>query len=452
MEIVARFGDRVVDVRHLEGDRYVVGEGPEADLPVQLPPTVDRAGVPLVIALAHQAVLGLIPGMTGELTIDDQTHALADLVAQGRKSYALPPGARCEAALGELRFSIALVEPAAWTPARRPVDRLYWLSNAGSLLLIAAVLGLGSVHPPGELSLDEIDDARARAVRYISDIRSSEPPPPAPPRQPSPVAVPKARSSSPPAARPSAPPPEPAPLLAAPATGPASTIPRGEKRGVRPDNAFARSYGLAGDEAFNDSVASVTASLQEGMLRYEDGAEELAFWNGVARAPARARPFGGLELAETERGGGVHGERVRKPAGGGAAVTVSGKVPPKVYDPDKVAAARLVVRTEFDTPYVQGDMDAINLQKALRDQEGDLRRCYKQEIGGAEDRQGTVMFRLKIDAEGRVSSAHLDFNTSKLGDMRACLEKSARTWKFSPPLDRKPAQVAVQALLSGKQY
>jgi hypothetical protein len=393
-------------------------------------------------------VLGLIPGMTGALTIGDVTLDLADLVAQGRKSYGLPPGARCEAALGELRFSLAFVEPAAWTPARRPVDRLYWLSNAGALLLIAAVLGLGEVRPPGELSVEEIVDARARAVRYIADIPPRAPEP-APPR---PTAVPKARSAPTPSAPPPAPPPEAAPELAIVTDGPAATIPKGQKRGVRPDNEFARSYGLAGDEAFNNSVAGVTADMQEGMLRYEDSQETLAFWNGVAKAPARVRPFGGLELAETERGGGVHGEKIIKPEGGGKTVTVTGKAEAKVYSAEQVAQARLVVKTEFDTPYVQGDMDPIHLQKALRDQEGDLRRCYKDQIGGAEDRTGTIMFRIKIEPDGRVKSAHLDFNTSKLGDMRACLEKAARSWKFSSTLDHKPAHIAVQARLSGKRH
>ncbi|MBL9104891.1 MAG: hypothetical protein JNL82_28355 [Myxococcales bacterium] len=460
VEVVASFGDRVVDVRHVQrrdregGDRYVIGEGPQVDLPVVLPPQVDRAGVPLILALPHQAVLGLVPGMTGELVIGAETLQLADLLAQGRRSYALPPGARGELALGEVRFSVRLVDPAVLALPRRPVDRLYWLTNLGSLAVIAALVGLGEPRQPGELTVEEVQLARARAAHYISDIepRAPEPPPPRP--QVSQPSVPKARSTPKPAPAPAAAPPPASPPLAvgAGADRAPPKVAQGSRRGIRGDYDHARTAGVLGDSDFAEGVARVTAITQESMLHYRDTPEDLAFWGGVKDAPARVRPMGGLEMAETERGGGVHGEKnIKDPNQSGPMVTVSGAGKPSTITEEERRIARLVVAIRFETPYVQGDMNADSVQTALRQQEGGLRACYKAAVG-AEGHRGTVIFKLHVNVDGKVTHAALDWGSSKFPDIGPCLEKTARGMKLPPPLDHKPAKIVVEALFTAKQY
>ncbi len=440
-EIVARYGDRVVDVRHVAGDRYVIGEGPQAHFTVQLPPGVDRAGVPLIIALADTAVLGLVPGMTGTLVHGEQTLQIADLLAEGRRSYALARGDRCEIHLGALRFEIASVDPAAYAPARRPLDRLYWLSNAGSLLVIGALVLLGEPRPSSDLTLEEVAASRERAVRYLTNV---PPPPPEPERpRPTPVAVQKTRS----APKPAAPPPE--PLLAVPAdpADPAPAVPR-TKRGISDKYSYARTAGFLDDEGFGDSTDKMLADSQEGALAYANSAADTAFWNGVASSKPRGPKFGGLELAETERGGGVHGERKRTPTTSGKAIEVNTSTGPS-HTAEERAAARRVVTIVFETPSVQGELDPDTALKALRKQDGGLRRCYK-EATGSEDREAHVMFRVKVDANGRVTSATLEHGSKGVGDLGPCITAAARTWRFAAPLDSKPAQIVVEAALSSR--
>lgn len=441
-EVVVRYGDRVVDVRHISGDRYVIGEGPQAHLPVQLPAGVDRAGIPLIIALADQAVLGLVPGMTGALVRGDETVQLADLADQGRRSYGLRRGDRCELQLGALRFEIATVEPADYAPARRPLDRLYWLSNAASLLLIGGLVLLGEPRPPGELALEEVTASRERAVRYLSEL---PPPPPEPPRPPPPtVSVQKTR----PAARPAPPPPEPEPLLEVPAApGEVPTAPKATRRGIADRYSYARTAGFL-DEEFTQANGKLLADAQVGALAYQNDAADQAFWTGVAKAPPRGPKFGGLELAETERGGGTHGER-KPPKAPGKAVSVD--TTPTARSAEEIAEARRTVTVLFSQPSVTGELDPDNVLRALRKQQGGLARCYKDATVGT-DAEGQVMLRLKVDASGRVTAATLEHGSSGVAGIGPCLTSAARAWKFTAPLDGKPLTIVVEAALSSRRY
>lgn len=442
VEVVVRYGDRVVDVRHVAGDRYVIGEGPQADLPVQLPAEVDRAGIPLVIALADQAVLGLVPGMTGALTHADATLQLADLLAQGRRSTALRRGDRCELQLGALRFELATVAPADYSPARRPLDRLYWLSNAASLLLIGGLIALGEPRPPGELALEEVAASRERAVRYLSELPPA-PPAPEPPRPP-PQAVQETR----PAAKPAPPPPPELLELPAEPDAPATAI-KATKRGVADKYAYARTAGFL-NEDFEAANGKALADAQVSALAYNDDAATLAFWTGVANAGPRQPKFGGLELAETERGGGTHRERKPTPAVASKTIDAAATAAP-VRSAEEIAEARRVVKVVFDQPGVSGELDPGTVRRALRKQEAGLRKCYKDATVGT-DGEGQVMLRLKVDAGGRVTSVTLEHISRDLEGIRACLADAARAWKFDAPLDGQPAQVIVEAALSSQRF
>jgi len=157
--------------RTVPRDRYMIGEGPGVHLPVTLPAGATQAGVPLVRALERQIVLGLVPGMTGELHDGERTISVADLVAQGRSSYALPDGARGELALGAVRFTIQAVDRAAFTPERGHVDRLYLVSNAGALALLGGLLWLGEP-PSGPLELEETEPKQRRERAVGEDDRA----------------------------------------------------------------------------------------------------------------------------------------------------------------------------------------------------------------------------------------------------------------------------------------
>ncbi len=433
--------------RPVPTDRYMIGEGPDVQLPVPLPAGPGRAGTPLLLALERQLVLGLVPGMTGEIHAETGTVALVDLLAQGRSSYALPAGARCEAALGLLRFEIQSVAAEPLVAARRSVDRLYWASNLGALVLIGGVLVLAEPPPSGQLEVEEVALHRARALQLLGEVTPPEtpPPPPPPPARPH---VSKDRSERP-AARP---PPEAAPPELAALVGADNPIaPKGSRRGIRNDRDPLVRYSLLDDESVEGMLGTSIADAQESMLAFRDSAEDRKMWNDVLAAPVIDRGVGGLTLAETERGGGVHDDRPRPKKAPAKALTIDGDAVPKGPSAEEVALARRVFKITFARPSVRGEMDPRDVQDQVRKQEQGLRRCFRDAVGTS-DRVGTVIFRLQVAGTGRVSSASLDYGGDKLGDIGPCITKMAREWRFSPPLDGQPAVVVIEAIFSAASY
>lgn len=433
--------------RTVPRDRYMIGEGPDVHLPVALPGA--RDGLALVRALERQVILGLVPGMTGEIVDGEQRTALADLLAQGRSSYALPTGATCEAALGELRFTVQAVERAALEPARRPIDRLYLVSNLGALALVGGALLLGEPREAGELEVEEVAASRERAVRYLTDV----PPPPPPPPNVAPPPVPRDRPAQS-AEKP--PPPPPAPTIDTLAVeavddGKAQIVPKGTRRGIRNDFDYARTAGFLNDPAFNESVERATASAQEGLLGYDNEADR-KMWAAVLAAPPIDRPFGGLTLAETERGGGLHDDRPRPDKAPAKRVDIDALGRPEGASAEARALARRIVKIQFERPYVQGEgLDPDTAQKSVRKHEVGLRNCFKAAVGFT-DKVGTILLKLKISGRGKVTSASVDFSGSQLGEIARCIEKDARGWKFAEPHDRLPVAVVIEGLFSVKDY
>lgn len=431
-------------------DRYIVGEGEAVHLPVSLPPGSERAGLPLVRTLDHQIVLGLFPGLTGELHDGPRTLELADLVAQGRSSYALPAGAHCDARLGDLRIHIASVDAATFVPERRPLDRLYLASNLGALAVLGVALLFGEQTTTAELEIEEASIHRDLAARYLRDL----PPPPAPATDLPPAPKDRPRTARTPASRPPPPPAGPPPPtvdeLAVATTDAAKTMPRGVRRGRPAEYDFARTAGFLNDEAFTDGAQKFAADTQEGLLHY-DNAEDRQMWAAVLAAPVIDRPFGGLTLAETERGGGVHRERTPPAKGPAKNIEIDMYAKKEGPSAEARALARRLVNIEFEVPHVIGELSPVTVSDHLRRHSGDLGRCFKQAVGTA-DRVGTIILRLKLKGDGTMQSAGIDWSGSQLGDIKPCLVQAARAWKFTPPTDRGPASIAVEASFSAKSY
>ena len=431
--------------RAVPRDRYMIGEGPDVHLPVALAPGAGE-GVALVRALERQIVLGLVPGLTGQIRDGERSTELAELLAQGRSSYALPPGATCEAQLGALRFTVRAVERAALEPARRPLDRLYFASNLGALALIGGALLLGEPRRAGELEVEEVAASRERAVRYLSELPTPPPPAALPPP------APKDRSPRP-AAKPEAPPPPPTvDTLATEVSDDAAKIaPKGARRGISNDYSFARTAGFLDDAAFNDSVRGVQADAQEGMLGYDNEADK-KMWAAVLAAPVIDRPFGGLTLAETERGGGLHDERPAPAKGPAKRVELDALARPAGPSAEARRLARRIVTMDFERPSVRGEgLDPDTAQDAVRKHEAGLHRCFKEAVGYNEQ-HGTIIMVIKVNGAGKVTDARLDFGSSRLGDIGPCLTRTVRGWKFPAPHDRQPVAIVIQGEFSVKDY
>jgi hypothetical protein len=436
--------------RPVPRDRYIVGEGEAVHLPVPLPPGCERAGLPLVRALDHQIVLGLFPGLRGELHDGPRSHDLAELVAQGRSSYALPAGAHCDAILGGLRIHIVAVDAATFVPERRPLDRLYLASNLGALAVLGVALLFGEQTTTAELELEEASVSRDLAARYLRDLPPPPPPasdlPPAPKDRPSATRKPASRPPTPPAG----PPPPAVDELAVATPDAARTMPRGVRRGRAAEYDFARTAGFLDDDAFTDGAQKLAADTQEGLLHY-DNAEDRQMWAAVLAAPVIDRPFGGLTLAETERGGGLHRERPTPTKGPAKNIEIDMYAKKEGPSAEARALARRMVDIEFEVPHVIGELSPVTVSDHLRRHSGDLGRCFKQAVGTA-DRVGTIILRLKLRGDGTMQSAGIDWSGSQLGDIKPCLVQAAKAWKFTPPTDRAPASIAVEASFSAKSY
>ena len=103
----------------------------------------------------------------------------------------------------------------------------------------------------------------------------------------------------------------------------------------------------------------------------------------------------------------------------------------------------------FETPSVQGELDPALVLKALRKQDGGLRRCYKEATGN-EDLEAHVLFRLKVDAAGRVTAASLEHGSRGIDGFGPCITAAARAWKFTASLDARPVQIVVEAALTSR--
>ncbi len=140
-EIITLLGGGVADVRRVRAsaprrswlDRllrraprnFVIGVGPDANVPVGTELLAGRERFCLVDASRARPRLNLLPGMKGEITVG-ASHLSADQMLRdpglrgptGDSSYALPNGAQARIRCGPLTFLIRLV--AADAPGYSP--------------------------------------------------------------------------------------------------------------------------------------------------------------------------------------------------------------------------------------------------------------------------------------------------------------------------------------------
>lgn len=425
--------------------RYTVGEAPGVDFTLALP-GAPAEGVALIIALEQGLVLGLPPGVRG--TLDGPSPIdLAEAAAQGRRSISLPAGARAVVELGELTFDIAHVAPADVPHSPFEFDRLAWLSHIAAAALVGGwVLYLDST-PPLEVELD-LDAQVELVARYVSSPAST---PTDPPPQPPPLARPS-RPATTTTPSPASPEPEPAPApsvvvdeasgLVAP-TSPAAFGRRSKFAGrVDSEHDFDRVAGVLGDPAFVEAVEDYTVNMKNGQRAYKVTAEDDAWWaKATGGPPSMGKHFGGLELAETERGGGVHTDKpaAKKPV---ASVTLTATAPgmPPPTAEEKARASR-ISQIHMDPPAMTGDsgIERLALYDYVRKRMAPWRECYEDALDKRPDLMGVMSFQVQFDAQGKVTLARAEWSTLSIGVIEKCLAVSARKWKMDP-LRPKPTK------------
>lgn len=425
---------------------YTIGESPAADLTVPL-----RDDVPLVIALEDNVVLGLPPGVRGTLEGRGGLD-LGEAAAQGRRSVALQDGATARLALGELTFEVARVAAERPERARWHIDRLVALSHTAA----AVVLGgwFLSLEPSAPGDLEAVYSERLeRVTRYLTAIPSS--PVPTPPPEVLPA---RAYPSSPrPANKPAAPPPpetrDPLTVAVDTSTGlvsPSSPAAFARKRtgGFRRMDSeydYDRVAGFLGDEGFNGAVDDYTVAMRIGQRHYEDTPEDRKKWADLTGGPPRtAKHFGGLELAETERGGGTHDDKPRPPPKPANMITLASITkPPPPPTAEEMKKIRRLVTLQINPPTLARDsgLDQGALHDYARKQASHLRACYETHLAEDANLDGLMQVTVRFQPDGQLKYARIDWTTLNIGKLDDCVLKSLKRWKFKPQLDRSSAAV-----------
>lgn len=170
MTMVVRSGDR-------DPAAYSIGEGHSVSLctpPVDL---VEPQGFELVrVGNDGTAWVRFAPQMVGEIMLGGHRGTLAQLVAAGRVvpddgalGTTLPIGGWCRIQHGELTFEISVVEASQARIARAPLDAPMWLSSAASLAVLGSLLVLAQWVAPTAEEMALADEAEeSRFVRYFA--------------------------------------------------------------------------------------------------------------------------------------------------------------------------------------------------------------------------------------------------------------------------------------------
>lgn len=428
--------------------RYVIGEAAAVDLTVSLAPGAQRDAFPLVVALSRGAVLGIPPGATGRIEAERPID-LAEAAAQGRRSVALPEGGRARVELGELTFEIHTVEAAAPLRMRWQIDRLTWLSHIGA----AAVLGglFMSLEPgsQGEVKAGE-EERFERVARYLTAIeRPASPPERASPAPPSPRVVRERRPVAEEVERPKLAPDASPEEIERVETAVARDISRQRglarhKDGKDSEYDYDRVAGVLGDPDFVKAVDDFTMTGRAGMIAYAVTKEDDAWWaKQTSGPPSMARHFGGLELAKTERGGGVHDEAPK--AGPPKPVVLSEleRPKPKQLTPQQEARIGRFVKLDIDPPTLEkgSGMEAMTLYTYVRKHVEGLRTCYDDALDRTPELGGVVKLVVRFDAEGEVIKASFAYTTLRIGEIEPCLLKAVRRWRLAPAEPKPTAAV-----------
>lgn len=431
--------------------RYTIGEAPGVDFTVAVP-GAPAAGVPLLIALEQGFVLGLPPGIRGTLDGDSPLD-LAVAAAQGRRSLALPAGARAVVELGDLSFEISQVPPAEAPHDPIEFDRLTWLSHIGAALLVGGwVLWLDRT-PAASLELDRAAQIELVA-RYLASAppRTESTPPPPPPVTVSRVVVPRQTQAP---ARPPVPEPPPMPGvvvdqargLVAP-TSPAAFARRPTKVGSRFDRSFDydRVAGALGDPGFINAVEDYTVDMKNGQRAYKGGAEDDAWWAQATGGPPRmSKHFGGLDLAETSRGGGVHAdnpEPKKQPVSQVTLTAARGLPPPTA---EEQAKSRIIAQLHIEAPAMTGDtgIGQQQLRAYARKMSGPWRACYENALAEDIELAGVMQFQVHFDETGKSTLARVNWSTLSIGKIEKCLAKASVGWKLLPAM-AKPTKAVFE--------
>jgi Ca-activated chloride channel family protein len=102
---------------------------------------------------------------------------------------------------------------------------------------------------------------------------------------------------------------------------------------------------------------------------------------------------------------------------------------------------------ELGNIVVQNGLSKSSIQRLLEKHMSSINLCYKQASGSQSKLKGEVVFRLVIDSQGKVTSVHMDTNTTKDKKLGQCIMKKLEKLNFPAPKGSKNVKVSISFML-----
>ncbi len=417
-------------------ERYVLGEGPDASLPIG----GEALAEPLTLVRrdARGIVLTVAPTMTGHLESDGVRHDLRTLAAgDGARDVLIAAGASARVQLGAVTFDVAAVAPGRVVAGRAATDRTYWMYNAASFAVIGGLLGLSQLIPEDAMAMG-LDETNADN-RFVGYLHQPDEAPPVPevPEEPGPadsesvagLSGERHEGNEGAMGRPD----RPAVRKIYASRGPQDAVPV-LARNFDPDIA-ARTAGILGIAQLDTghflaspySVAIHTGNDDDDIWGNLDGAE-IGESGGAA----------GLGLLGLGRGGGGEGQGtigltgvglIGQRGSGGTRLgygSRDGSDRGTAFDGRK--KRQPIVRTSSGE--FKGVLDKDLIRRVVRAHINEVRGCYDQGLARDPNLRGRVEVQFAIGPTGSVSSSVVSESSVADAAVGQCIAKAVRRWRF----------------------
>ena len=442
LEVVAMFGDAVVDISHLRSaGAYKIGQDNSCNYFVR-PDLVPEDPYPLARTDGSDMVVNVPQGITGDVMLEGQVYSLDELRAAGKlgrsnnvgrsDSLRLPPKARARLHFGASTFlvnHVAGVRPLPPAGFMSTVDgkfMRYFLAAAALHALFAAII-LSVPEDAERLELDAFD-VQERYVEFMLK-----------PEQEKEEKVEDLFKG-----------------LKDESEASAKARDEEGKMGKKDSDKTNQKWAIKGppdqkeiqlakerakmealhtaDAAFNQLEGEMSAvwGTQERALG-ADAVSALGNMNGAQTGEAGG--FGGFGVAGAGRGGGGFSEtsigvgnigtmgRGSGEGGSNYGRGVSrygertGKIPQVI--PGK--------------PIVSGSLDMETIRRIIRQHQAEYKYCYEKQLNIKRDLAGKVTLKFTISGQGAVIAAAVDESTMGDREVENCLVDKVKRWVFPEP-------------------
>lgn len=442
LEVVAMFGDTVIEVAHLnEAGVFNIGQSNDCQFFIR-GDLVPEDPFPVARTDGAEMTVHIPDGVTGDVMLEGNVYSLEDLKSAGKlqksgsvaRSHALrlPPKARARLVFGDstvLVSSVAAVRPLPPATTASVFDGHFtrWFLTAALLHLVFGAILLSVPEDAGRLSLDGFD-LQERFVEFMlkpesekedklddlfKDLKDDG------------EAAAKAKEDE---------------------------GKLGKKDSDKENQRFAikgppdqKEIQLAKERAKMEALNTANAAFAqlEGEMSAVWGNQERALGADAVSAlgnmfgaqVGEASGFGGLGVAGAGRGGGGFGETsigvgnmgtMGRGAGEGGAGygrgvsrygERSGKVPQVI--PGK--------------PIVSGSLDMETIRRIIRQHQAEYKYCYEKQLNVKRDLAGKISVKFTISGNGSVIAAMVLETTMGDRETETCLVDKIRRWVFPEP-------------------